>query len=192
MNKSYLLGVGVLMLGLQSNCFASVSFFQAAKNSNHLSPQESIEQICKVMALLRPHRPINGNHYQEERGILFNGKKFYFSNRAKEIQIILLLTKSTEDLTANRDEDSVFGLISHLTFTEEDLAIDVIEKLELTEEEFNDIEIQETDNYFHFLIIKGKKIQLCINEIILLVSKLGKVFGLSQEDIIEKFPQLFN
>jgi hypothetical protein len=119
-------------------------------------PPGKMERIYYGLSVFRPSRPVNGVHYRTEKntGVRFNGRKFYFNDSMKEREVVEILTEQSRNLS-----------------------IDVIKNLRLTEEDFENIRVFDTENGFgHSLMIKGKSIQLSSSIIYLILNELNRHF----------------
>jgi hypothetical protein len=125
------------------------------QDSTLLKLLENLESSYLGLSISRPTRPVNGVSGLESRGIVFEGRRFYFRDQVR--------TKIVEILTGQN----------------ENLEIDVIRRLTLEREDFGTITVRECfDRRYgtYQVTIKGKTVELFPTEMVVLLNEMGKVF----------------
>jgi hypothetical protein len=134
---------------------------------------KDVERIFLAMSIPPSHCRPNGRSISSDLwGVLFNGEMIYF--------------RGTEKRT----------IVQALTGQSNDLSVDVIQQLVLTQEDFDNLAVTLVDNgkplpKYRLAFGKGNPaLELSSSELVLVVHKLGKAFGLSEEEILEKINSL--
>jgi hypothetical protein len=143
------------------------------ENSSKKLSSKDIERVSYAMSLKRPPCPINGEPEPDCSGICFGKKIFCIHDTSLKRTVVRALTEQDKNLD-----------------------LDVLENLTITIENFNDLKATlEKNGIVGDYSLKFGKEGPVLNGVnssvlVILVQELGKFFGLSIEEILEKINSL--